>query len=508
MTRIVAESLPLWVASADLPTFAPLRRDVQTDVCVVGAGIAGLCTAYLLAKEGRRVVVVTQEGVGQGETMRTSAHLTAALDSRYFRLESLHGEAGACLAASSHATAIDRIEKIIQQEHIDCAFARVDGYLVAASDQAASEIDREREAARRAGIDVEILAHCPGAAILPGPCLRFPRQAQFHPLEFLAVLTRAIDQMGGQIYTDTHVDTVTGGTTVEVQASGGSKVTARTAVVATETPVSNILTLHTKQAAYRTYAVAAPVAAGLLPPALYWDTAEPYHYVRTHTMVNQDHATDMLIVGGEDHKTGQADDTEARYDRLETWMEEHFPMAGDIGYRWSGQVIEPYDGLAFIGRNPGDDNVFVVTGTSGNGMTYGMIAAMVLSDLIAGRDNPWAKLYDPSRITLRAAPQFLRENINVAVKYAELAMPAEVSSEDDIPRNCGGVIRQGVSKVAVYRDETGHLYRYSAVCTHLNCIVHWNMAEQSWDCPCHGSRYSRFGKVINGPAIKDLEPMQ
>jgi glycine/D-amino acid oxidase-like deaminating enzyme/nitrite reductase/ring-hydroxylating ferredoxin subunit len=506
MTRNVAQSLSLWMASADLPVFAPLRNDIHADVCIVGAGIAGLSAAYGLAQEGRRVVVVTQEGVGHGETMRTSAHLTAALDTRYFRLESLHGELGARLVAASHARAIDRIERIVQLEDIDCGFSRVDGYLVASTDGTVEDIDREYEAARRAGIDVERLVRCPLPS-MGGPCLRFPQQAQFHPLEFLAAVARAVDRMGGQIFTDTHVDAVVDGGPVQVQTSSGPIVTARAAIVATDTPVSNLLVLHTKQAAYRTYVVAARIPAGALPLGLYWDTDDPYHYVRIHTMVNQDRASDMLIVGGEDHKTGQADDTVERYGRLEAWMRERFPMAGEIDYCWSGQVVEPYDGLAFIGRNPLDKNVFVVTGTSGNGMTYGMIAAMILSDLIAGRPNPWAALYDPSRITVRAATHFLRENLNVAARYAELATPAEVASEEAIACDSGGVIRHGLSKAAVYRDESGKLYRCSAICSHLNCVVHWNAAEKSWDCPCHGSRYNRFGKVINGPAVKDLEPL-
>jgi glycine/D-amino acid oxidase-like deaminating enzyme/nitrite reductase/ring-hydroxylating ferredoxin subunit len=496
------------LASADLPTFAPLRQDIDADVCIVGGGMAGLCSAYLLARDGRNVALLTQEGVAHGETMRTSAHLTAALDRRYFRLETLHGELGARLAAESHTAAIDRIEEIVHREHIDCGFARVDGYLVADSPEAIEEIEREAEAARRAGIPVEKASFSPGLLQGPGPCLRFPHQAQFHPLRFLAAVARAVDAIGGRIYTDSHVETVTPGTPVHVETSGGPSVTAKIALVATDAPVSNTLAMHVKQAAYRSYAIAAPVPAASVRNALCWDTAEPYHYVRTQTIVDQERVRELLIVGGEDHKTGQAGDTLGRYERLESWMRERFPMAGEVGYQWSGQIVEPYDGLAFIGHSLTGENVLIATGMSGNGMTYGMITAMMLHDLAAGRQNPWAKVFDPSRVTLRAAPQFLRENINVAAKYAELIAPAEVASEDAIPRNSGAIVRRGLSKVAVYRDETGKLYCYSAVCTHLGCIVHWNAAEQSWDCPCHGSRYSCFGKVLNGPAVKNLAPVE
>lgn len=508
MGNNITQSLSLWMASAQMPTYTPLNENITADVCIVGAGMAGLCTAYLLAKDGCKVVVLTQEGVGQGESMRTTAHLTAALDQRYYSLENLHGKLGAQLAASSHIRAIDRIEEIIQEEHIDCSFNRVDGYLVPNSKDAIDEIDLEYKAAGRTGMQVEIIDNCPVPSFSIGPYLRFPQQAQFHPMEFMAGITCAIERMGGRIYTDTHVDTVTGGMPIKVQATSGQTVTANAAVVATDTPISNILVLHTKQAASRTYVIAAPIPANALKPALYWDTEDPYHYVRIHTVLSHNRGTDMLIVGGEDHKTGQAYDTVDRYARLEAWMRKHFPMAGELDYCWSGQIMEPYDGLAFIGPNPLDKNVYVATGTSGNGMTYGMITGIILTDLIAERHNAWATLYNPSRITLRAATDYASENLNVAKKYMELITPADVSSENDIPCNSGAIVRHGLQKLAVYRDENGTLYRFSAVCSHLNCIVHWNAAEMTWDCPCHGSRYSRFGKVINGPTIKGLEPIK
>ena len=327
------------------------------------------------------------------------------------------------------------MEEIVRREGIDCGFSRVDGYLVADSEAAVEEIEREAQAARRAGIAAEPTSFTPGLLQGPGPCLRFPRQAQFHPLRFLAGLARVVDRMGGRIYTDTHVESVTPGTPVRVETSRGPVVTANAALVATDIPIGSALAMHLKQAAYRTYVIAAPVPAASVRTALCWDTAKPYHYVRIQAIVEAQRAREMLLVGGEDHKTGQADDTLACYERLESWMREHFPMAGEADYQWSGQIVEPYDGLAFIGHSPAGANVFIGTGTSGNGMTYGMITAMILRDLVAGRDNPWAKVFDPSRLTLRAAPQFLRENVNVAAKYAEVIGPGEVASEDVVPRN-------------------------------------------------------------------------
>jgi len=267
--------------------------------------------------------------------------------------------------------------------------------------------------------------------------------------------------------------------------------------------VNDWVTMHTKQAAYRTYVIAARVPTGKVPHGLYWDNLDPYHYVR----VARDGRDEVLIVGGQDHKTGQADDQEERFDALLLWMLERFPMAGEVLYRWSGQIIEPNDYMAFIGRNPGDDNIYIATGDSGNGITHGTVAGMLISDLIVGRDNGWAALYEPSRISLRATPEFLRENLNVAAQYRDYVTPGELGEVEEIVPDSGAVLRRGAKKVAVYKDAKGTLHQRSAVCTHLYCVVDWNDTEKTWDCPCHGSRFDRYGTVINGPAISDLAPV-
>jgi Rieske Fe-S protein len=236
--------------------------------------------------------------------------------------------------------------------------------------------------------------------------------------------------------------------------------------------------------------------AGSIPRALYWDTADPYHYVRL--------SGDILIVGGEDHKTGQKDDGEERLRRLESWTRERFPI-GRVEFRWSGQVMEPVDGLGYIGRNPGDkQHVYVATGDSGHGMTHGTIAGILITDLILGRSNEWENLYDPGRKSIRSTGEYIKENLNVAKQYTDYLWPGEARSEDAIRPGQGAVVRQGLTKVAVYRDEAGTLHRASAVCPHLGCIVHWNSLEQSWDCPCHGSRFNVEGGVLNGPALGGL----
>ncbi len=501
----------VWMAPGIIPWLPPLRGDRRAGVCVVGAGIAGLSVAYLLAREGVPVVVLDSGPVGGGQTQYTSAHLSNAIDDRFFEIERLHGERGARLAADSHAAAISLIEDVARAEQIACDCERVDGYLFLGEGDEPDLLDREMAAARRAGLKIDMLARAP----LPfdtGRCLRFPNLGQFHPTRYLAGLVLAIQRLGGEVYADTHVERVEGGDPARVTTRPGPTVTAGAVVVATNTPINDLVTIHTKQAPYLTYVIGAAVPAGAVAHALYWDTQDPYHYVRVQAL-SPDAAgvpygpdeVELLIVGGEDHKTGQADDQAARFGRLEAWARQRFPMIREVPFRWSGQVMETIDGLAFIGRNPGDaDNVFIATGDSGMGLTHGTIAGILLTDLILGRPNPWATLYDPSRKALRAAGEYARENLNVAAQYADWLTGGDVASADRIADGNGAVLRRGLGKVAVYRDERGDLHERSATCTHLGCVVGWNDAEKTWDCPCHGSRFDKFGRVMNGPAVSDL----
>jgi len=502
------KSVSVWMATASVPTFARLGLNKYAEVCVIGAGISGLTTAYLLTRAGKSVVVLDDGPIASGETERSTAHLSNALDDRYIEIACLHGEKGARLAAESHTAAIDEIERIVREENIDCDFERVDGYLFAPPGKSAKLIEREFAAGKRAGLSgLEIIPRAPLSHFDTGPALRFPRQAQFHPLKYLAALAQAFVAHGGRIYTQTHaskIDSVDN--TVRIETRDGSVVYAGAVVVATNTPVNDCLVIHTKQAAYRTFVIGVQVPAGSIHKALYWDTAEPYHYVRLQSSAD---GQDVLIIGGEDHRTGQEDDAEERYARLESWGRERFPMMTEVKFRWSGQVMEPIDGLAFIGRNPMDaDNVYVATGDSGNGITHGTIAGMLLTDLINGSENPWAGLYDPSRVTLLAAKNYAKETINTAAQYADWCTPGDVEDDVLVAPGTGEVVRRGLTKIAVYCDEAGKLHECSAVCPHLEGIVAWNHSEQTWDCPCHGSRFDKFGKVLNGPANKNLAPVK
>jgi glycine/D-amino acid oxidase-like deaminating enzyme len=442
-------STSIWMATANTPSQSRLRETIRTEVCIIGAGIAGLSTAYLLGLEGRSVVVLDDGLIGGGMTGRTTAHLSNAYDDRYVEIERLHGAEAARLTAESHTAAIKKISDIVIRERIDCDFAWLDGFLFAATPNDVELLDKELAAAHRAGLTgVEKVARAPLGSFDTGPALRFPRQAQFHPLNYLECLTRAIMRDGGRLFSHTHATKFEGGADAHVETSHGPVVNCEVIVVATNTPVNDCVAIHTRQAPYVTYVIGVIVPKNSITRALYWDTGDPYHYMRLQS--EADH--DVLIVGGEDNKTGQAHDGCERFARLEQWTRERFPQMLEVKYRWSGQVMEPVDGLAFIGRNPLDeDNVFIATGDSGQGMTHGTIAGMLLTDLIQGRRNKWEDLYSPARV--KALPE---------------------------------------------------LDQWSVICPHPECGLVWNSTERTWDCPTHGSRFSADGRVYQGPANTDL----
>lgn len=497
-----AGSTSIWSATAGVPEAPPLAADASTDVCIVGAGIVGLTTAYELLRAGRRVIVLDQAGIAAGQTARTTAHLCDALDDRFHALIRLHGEDGARQAAASHREAIRTIERICADEGIDCDFRYVDGYLVlgdGATD--ADELDREYDAARTCGLDVETVHAAPGAFAAFGRALRFRRQAQFHPTRYMDGLARAVLRLGGRIHGGAHVLEVDDGDEPAVRTSDGHTVRAGAIVVATNTPFNDRVTMHTKQSPYRTYVIAAKVARDAVPDALLWDTLDPYHYVRAADIDGER----WVIVGGADHKVGREDHPERAFAALEAWMRRWIPAAGEVAYAWSGQVYETVDSLGFYGRNPGlqRSHVYIGTGDSGNGITHGTLGGTTIAQLILERPAPFAALYDPARRNLHGTSlkEYARDNAEMAAQYRDLVTPGDVASVDAIAPGEGAIVREGMKQRAVYRDGDGRLYVHSAVCPHLGGIVRFNRAECSFDCPVHGSRFdARDGRCLNGPA--------
>ncbi|MBA4064344.1 MAG: FAD-dependent oxidoreductase [Isosphaera sp.] len=471
-------------------------------MCVVGGGIAGLTAAYHLAGAGRSVILLdAKDAVGNGETAATTAHLAWVLDDRFARVASIRGDAVARAAAESHRAAVNEVGEIARREGIDCDYRHLDGYLFPGAD-GPSAVEKESDALKRLGLPFEKVTRPPVAG-LAGPAIRFPGQGQFHPLKYVAGLAAAARRRGATVHPRTLAQKIEGGDTCTVKTEAGPTVTAGAVVVATGAPFDAGVTLHTKLAAYQTYAVAFRVPKGSVPHALFWDTEDPYHYVRTSPGGGE---SDFLIVGGEDHKTGQADDQAARWDRLDAWARKAFPAARAVTHRWSGEVFETPDGLGLIGAAPWGRNVFVITGDSGMGMTHGTLGGRLVANLVRGEADPLADVYTPSRVMPGALLTFLKENLNVAARYTDWLRGGDVSSADDIPPGQGAVVRRGLSKVAVYRRDDGTVCERSARCPHLRAVVRWNPGEKTWDCPAHGSRFGCEGDLVHGPAVQGLDP--
>jgi glycine/D-amino acid oxidase-like deaminating enzyme/nitrite reductase/ring-hydroxylating ferredoxin subunit len=484
------------------PDAGPLAASERCDVVVVGSGIAGLSTAYELAKRNLSVIVVDRRRICSGMTARTTAHLVPLCDDLTSEMATLRGQDLAKGFYQSQAAAITRIEQIQKDETIDCDFRRLDGYLFQGRRQPADVIDRELDAVRAVGAPVERLVGVPLAGCADRHVLRYADQATFHPLKYLAGLVRACTGMGVKFFAGTSVqEVIEEGGGVRVQTTH-APILAANAVIATNSPIVDRYALHTKMGPYRTYAMAFTIKQGALPDALYWDTEGPYHYVRLQPGAR---GKDYVIVGGEDHKTGEADDAESRFGKLEDWARELMPALENITHRWSGQVLETIDYAGFIGRNPGSQHVYVATGDSGQGMTHGAAGATINADLITLGHSKWAHVYAPDRKPVAAVGNYLRENATALKNFAEYLTPGEIGSLDELKAGQGAILRQGLNKIAAYRSANGDVKLHSSSCTHIGCQLHFNSFEQTWDCPCHGSIFGIDGEPLNAPAISPLQ---
>jgi glycine/D-amino acid oxidase-like deaminating enzyme/nitrite reductase/ring-hydroxylating ferredoxin subunit len=479
------------------PSRPHLARDLEVDVAIVGAGLTGLALGLHLARGGLSVAILERRHVGSGATGATTAHVTTALDVGYDTLTSRFGEQSAGIVADSVRRAVDEIESLAHGEP-KCAFERVPGFRFAEKQGEVEALESEVESARRLGVDVELDRGATLPFVHEG-ALRFERQAQLDPLAYLALLTDAFLAAGGQLYEESPVTQMGDGRAV---VRGGPCARARFVVDATHTPVGLVATVQTRLAAMTSYVLAARLERPL-PLGLYWDCAEPYHYVRA-----LEKGSDVAIVGGEDHATGREDDPAARQRALEAWTRSRLPVR-EIVVGWSHEVFEPSDGLPYIGAVPGDASRLVAAGYSGTGWVFGTVAARLLGDLIVDGRSEWQEVYSPRRLPVHGAPRLLSETIHVARHFLGDRLGAPRGrSEGELARECGRVERHGTHLVAVYRDAAGALHRLSPRCTHLGCIVHWNDFEKTWDCPCHGGRFEPTGRVVYGPPAADLAPSE
>jgi glycine/D-amino acid oxidase-like deaminating enzyme/nitrite reductase/ring-hydroxylating ferredoxin subunit len=496
---------PFW-DNTNIPRFPALKKSTAFDVVVIGGGITGLTAAYLLKQAGKKVCVLERDRLGSGDTGFTTAHLTMVTDLRLKDLVRTFGRDAAQLAWAGGAAAIDTIEGIAAEEDIDCEFRRVPGFLHAALNGDKDESWQLREEANLAaglGFDAAFVDAVP---YLDKPGIRFSNQAKFHPRAYLAGLATSIAGDGSAIFEHSEAGEIQDDPLVV--KVGKHEITCGYLVIATHVPLMgktgliSATLLQTKIFPYSSYVLGAKVPKGLIPEASFWDTADPYYYLR----VDRRGTFDYVIFGGEDHKTGQ-DDPEEHFERLQAMLLELIPRA-QVTHRWSGQVIETNDGLPYIGET--SDRQFAATGFAGNGMTFGTLAGLMACDAALGRKNPWQPLFDVGRKKVRGgAWHYVKENIDYPYYFVKDRLAgAEGTSTRTLKRGEGKVLELGGQKVACYRDPEGNLSKVSPICTHMGCIVHWNQAEATWDCPCHGSRFRPMGEVLAGPAETPLEAIQ
>ncbi|KAI9149125.1 putative Rieske 2Fe-2S iron-sulfur protein YhfW [Paramyrothecium foliicola] len=503
------------------PHFTSLSGDAEADVCIVGAGISGISVAYELVIRGQSVILLEARDILSGETGRTSGHLANALDDHYIHIAKKHGREGAQVAADSHTWALNRVGEIANELGIDCEYRKVPGYEISQYPRGdknhtedMKELKEEADLAKQLGLHAEFredlaIKGWTGELDQRGGAV-FEGQAAFHPTLYLVGILRWLQkQPNFKCFTSTRVMSLEehgsvlglGAKSVTVQTEKGPVVRCGHAVEATCIPLQKLAVI-VEMEYYRTYSIAIRVPKGSVEDCFLYDSAEEYKYVRFTACDEKD---DYMIVGGCDHKVGQ-DTVAGRFEELETWTRERFPHVGTVDYKWSGQVNEPVDFMAFIGKNQGCDRVYVITGDSGNGLTHGVLAGRIIGDEIDGQANPWAKLYSPKRTAsiIKSAKSMITHDLQVNAQYKRFAQSDITDIEDLIPGS-GGVMKAGpLDPVAVYKDENGNVTKMSALCPHLKGVVCWNPVEKSFDCPIHGSRFSNSGLCIMGPAKANL----
>jgi glycine/D-amino acid oxidase-like deaminating enzyme/nitrite reductase/ring-hydroxylating ferredoxin subunit len=494
---------PCWAAEPR-PSFPPLNRDLQVDALIVGGGIAGVTAAYLLAQSGKSVALIEKEHLCYGYTGRTTAHISYPTDEPINGLAKTFGENHAQAAWDACCASAQQIADNVRREELDCEFRHVPGFLYAAGHDLQTEtrdLLDQTELAARLGFDVFFTQSCP---VTHQPAMGFATMYKFHPVKYVNGLVQRAQAKGALIFEASPAGSFSDdGRSL---TCNGHRISFQHILLATNVPLQGnagtlgAMLLQTKLAAYTTYAIGARVSREAAPEALWWDTSDPYLYLR----IDYDDQGAYAILGGEDHKTGQCDDTELPFQRLTAKLHQLFPEA-QPDCRWSGQVIETVDGLPYIGEVEGQ---FVGTGFAGTGMTMGTLTAMMFADHVRGVANPWKDLFRVDRKELSSTWDYLTENKDYPYYLAKGAFEGEKQAAASILCGEGKILRRGTKKIAAYRASDGQLHQRSAVCPHLGCVVAWNAAEETWDCPCHGSRFTPEGDLIAGPAEKGLDSVE
>ncbi len=503
MSVVTHRSESIWTHKAKETTFPQLKENITVDVAIVGAGITGLSTASYLMNRGLKVAIVEANHVGYGVSGFNSGHLTSMLlDMKYSSIHHDFGTEKTQLVGQCQVDAINMIEANIRQYGMDCEFKRIPGFLYAEQPDQVKALEKEFNATQQANVPCELIDHAP----LPfntHKAILLPEQARFHPLKYVQGLAQAVAAQDELLFENTHVVGIDQGEQCVVKTRSGT-ITANKVVLGTHTPIGLWPSIQTRLEPIRSYIIGVRVN-DIIADGLYWDMDEPYHYMR----LTEDENGPLLIIGGEDHKTGEKEDTATCFKGLEEYAHRHYDVRS-IDYHWSAQLYDPVDGLPYIGPTQAAPNVYIATGFTGEGLTGGTYAGKIIADAILGVDNAWAAVYRPDRVKpLASAAGFISENVGTVAHFVgDRLKPSEAQTEAEIPAGKGCILMKEGKKVAAYKDESGKVHLMSPVCTHMGCHVNWNNAEKSWDCPCHGGRYDATGHVIDGPPVKNLDKIE
>lgn len=499
-------TISLWQDSVE--SFNPKNdsnSNILYDVAIVGGGITGLSTALLLQEAGLKCILFEASTIGYGTSGGTTAHLNTIMDTPYNVIAKNFGEKNARLVAEAAKNAIELIKYNIDKYNIDCDFGEVPAYIFSQTKSQSDELDEIYKATLAVGVEIEYVNNIPISNYY-NKAVKVNAQARFHPLKYVLALANAFDTAGGVIKQFCRVIGVEEQSDLAMIETSAGNFSAKYLIYATHIPIG-INLLHLRCTPYRSYVMAVKLKSNEeYPDALIYDLYDPYHYYRTQQVKGEKY----LIVGGEDHKTGHEENTGKCFIRLESHIVKNFNV-DEIVYKWSSQYYEPADGLPYIGHLPGHSkNILVATGYGGNGITYSGVAALLLSDIILGKENNYTSLFNPGRVKpIAGFVNFIKQNADVIAQLFGKVIPLEKLHElVELAPGEASVVKYGKQRVAIYKDDRGKVYAINPVCTHMKCIVSWNVVEKSWDCSCHGARYNCNGEVLNGPTSLKLEAIE
>ena len=500
----------IWLATNPGTDHSPLTEMTSVDVAVCGGGIVGLTAGLQLAETGRSVAIVERDRIASGTTGHSTAKLTTQHGLKYDTIRSKHGSETARRYAAANQAAVEHVATRVKQWDVDCGFERKPAIIYTEKTDRRSALRDEREAAWKAGISATAEDEVPYTAAAKAG-VRFDEQAQFDPRAYLLAVAEQFEAAGGQLYERTAVTQISNGDRYQVETEIQDEKPASTAtaeadhvIVATQFPIRDRLGLFARLYPKQSYVLAAEIA-GDQPEGMYYRVDDPYFSVRSATLNGQE----LTLIGGQNHKTGQGGDTTERYRALEAEARETFDIE-EIVYRWSTQDFASVDGLPYVGRGgPLVDELYIATGFGGWGMSNGIAAGLQLADMLRGRETPWQRAFDPRRVTVKSsAGKLLTETANEGGQFIRGWMKHARAEPTDLQPDEAAIYSREGKPVAAYRDSDGELHTGSAVCPHMGCVVAFNPAERSWDCPCHGSRFAVDGSVIDAPAIKGLSSIE